>query len=135
MDRLVVKSEGLALRCEICHQSDCLDLDTQICQRCRDITIPPSAQRQLQPPLPYRRYPAIGRYVAGLMLFLLIFNLLGPIITFGVTGLTLLTIGSYRLFHPHPNRHHRLLDTLINLLIINLGLVISYLAGRTLFHY
>jgi hypothetical protein len=135
MDRLVVKTEGLALRCEICHQSDCLDASTQICQRCQDVIIPASAQQVWQPPLPYRRYPGVGRYVAGLMLFLLLFNMLGPIISLSLVGLTFISIGTYRLFYIQPRHRNRWLDTIINLVLINLGLVISYLAGRTLFHY
>ncbi|MBI4750108.1 MAG: hypothetical protein HY774_16605 [Acidobacteria bacterium] len=40
MERLQIKKEYLAQRCEICHQADCFDPVSNICTRCQSVTIP-----------------------------------------------------------------------------------------------
>jgi hypothetical protein len=37
MRNLTIKTETLAARCEVCHQSDCFDAENNYCARCADI--------------------------------------------------------------------------------------------------
>ena len=39
MTKLKVKTEKLPRRCEICHQSDLFDPESEICHRCKDIEV------------------------------------------------------------------------------------------------
>jgi hypothetical protein len=43
MDNLQVKSESLAGRCEICHQTDCFDPQTNFCSRCAGLSVKPES--------------------------------------------------------------------------------------------
>jgi hypothetical protein len=49
-NKLVVRRETLPARCEICHQSDMLDLESGICRRCESVPIPTSGEGRTQNP-------------------------------------------------------------------------------------
>jgi hypothetical protein len=53
---LVIRKEGMAERCEICHQSDQLDPATGDCRRCSSIAIPQTIATPLPPPAPPAEY-------------------------------------------------------------------------------
>lgn len=55
MNQLTIKTEGKPIRCEICHQSDVFDVETQVCLRCRDLASVPLSSR-----LPPLEAPARG---------------------------------------------------------------------------
>ncbi len=56
MNQLIIKTEGKPSKCEICHQSDVFDVETQVCLRCRDLVGVPSFSKL--PPVedPARRF-------------------------------------------------------------------------------
>ncbi len=55
---LRVRSVSLAVRCEVCHQSDCYDPETNICSRCHDVL--PLVVPRKSPPEP--AFDSLGRF-------------------------------------------------------------------------
>lgn len=46
VNKLIVKNESLPYRCDICHQSDCFDAQTNCCLRCQNVQILPPTGAQ-----------------------------------------------------------------------------------------
>src|SRR5215813_1630277 len=73
---LKVRNEGVIQRCEICHQSDCLDPQTGRCTRCCDLVVPEDpllTRHEEEKPsgwiIPFGRTPLTQAIAAVLALF------------------------------------------------------------------
>ncbi|MBI4750024.1 MAG: hypothetical protein HY774_16175 [Acidobacteria bacterium] len=48
MGTILIKNESKPLKCEICHQTDLFDVETQVCLRCKDLASVPSASKPVE---------------------------------------------------------------------------------------
>lgn len=48
MATILIKNESKPLKCEICHQTDLFDVETQVCLRCKDLASVPSASKPVE---------------------------------------------------------------------------------------
>jgi hypothetical protein len=132
---LKIRNESAPLRCEICHQSDCLDFHTGECIRCRDIIIPEPLLTPLyeeEKPtgwvIPFGKAP-MSRTITILLIIVFGMSIVGPLgVLFGV-GISCFISGARRVLIGKKVTGYTKFDLVINLLLMNVGLVSCYLSG------
>jgi hypothetical protein len=125
---LRVRNEGFPARCEICHQSDSLDLETGECRRCRDLTIPDEllyVNHQEEKPtgfiIPFGRIRS-ARFVSGLLAFAFCSSLVGPAGGFFFASLCCFFVGLNRVIKDAELIGSPVIDLALNILIMSGGL-------------
>lgn len=126
---LTVRSEGQPARCEICHQSDCLDLETLECSRCNGLVLlaEPLYTREAKEEqfsglvIPFRRTRA-ARATAGLLAAAVGASIVGPVGALFFTGLMFFLIGARRVLADAQFTGNPAVDLILNLTLMSAGL-------------
>jgi hypothetical protein len=130
-----VRNEGNPDRCEICHQSDCLDPETLECSRCCDLDIPlPLLTTQSDKEemtgliIPFRQSPLTG-IVSVILAVALSVNIVGPVGLIFLVGLAIAAVGIRRVFADSSITNYPTIDLLLNLAIMSAGLAGCFYSG------
>ncbi|MEW6734498.1 MAG: hypothetical protein AB1489_24450 [Acidobacteriota bacterium] len=127
---LKVRHESAPSRCEICHQSDRLDPETGECARCRNVELPPlptfaNGHEEEHPNgliIPFSRMKA-ARTITALLALAFITPVIGPFGTIFFVGLCCFLAGAQRVLADRELTGRPKLDLILNLLLMNIGLV------------
>src|SRR5438093_12145922 len=125
---LRVRSEGTPVRCEICHQSDCLDPHTGECARCRDLVIPEEhllTRNEEEKPIgfmiPFTRTRAT-QVTSVLLAVAFVTTLIGPLGAVFFIGLCCFVIGLRRVLSDSELTGWPRIDLALNLTLMSAGL-------------
>jgi hypothetical protein len=124
---LRVRNEGTPVRCEICHQSDCLDPFTGVCSRCRDLVIPEeliiSRGEEEKPAgliIPFTRTVAT-QVISALLAVAFGITLVGPVGVIFFAGLCCFIAGLRRFLADSELTGRPSLDLIINFSLMSAG--------------
>ncbi len=137
---LKIRNESAPLRCEICHQSDGLDVFTGECIRCRDIIIPEplltSFHEEEKPTGWMISFGKIrmARTITILLVIVFGMSIVGPLGVFFGVGISCFISGAKRVLIGKKVTGYATFDLIINLLLMNVGLASCYFSGLYLWH-
>lgn len=126
---LRVRNEGSPLRCEICHQSDCLDEETFECLRCRNIPLPElpiNASYKEESfnglVIPFGRLREGRSIIAAVLAMLFAINMIGLPATVFISGMCFFITGINRVLTEREITGKPSFDFALNLSLMSAGL-------------
>ena|SRR5215813_11068664 len=83
MSEINVRAESFPIRCEICHQSDCFDAESNYCSRCAGIQL---KQDEPKERLNYKTIRTISIFIASVV-SIIISAIIGAFVTYFIFGI------------------------------------------------